>query len=711
MSDRRTAGAILGSLTLALLAVLWLGGAAARPRGLWLGTPGAFALLGVGVGLGAAWMIWRGRLSLGLGMAPVVLALLLGLPLPGVAAVSGPVLLPMLLAVLVLLLAQTPPRLPRALVLPAIFILYAAAAARTQQQVGPEGDEPHYLMVAESLLSDHDLSLESDYTQQRYLAFHDAPLEPHYRVRGKHGEIYSLHAVGLSLLILPAYALGGYPGASLFMALLAALLAGEVRGAVNESLGDEGVAEAAGWITALSPPLLHYAGLIFTEVPAALLVAFALRRKKGLAAGFALALLPWLNVRYAALTVVLLAYGLWHSGEWKERLRLVLPSLASAAGSALYHYWLYGFYDPRRVYGRRPEFSLATLPEGLPGLFLDQEFGLFVYAPVLALALPGFFRLFGRDRPRALAATALVVVAVVTSATWHMWRGGWNPPGRFLVPVLPALALLAAGALGGGLRAGAALLVGWSLWTGLAGAAQPRLVHRDRDGTAPFFRALSGAEEWTRLLPGYVLGEPDRHRLAFVWMGAILLAVPWRRGRATAPRLALATTGLLAAAGVASSLSDARTGGRDAVRLVGRSALAVPGWSWTPKAAAEWGKEQLDWGPLFEPHRHPEGVELGSRLRLPPGAYELRIEAERLNANAPRLELWSDPPRAVGRSVVLVQTEQGWSARFTVAPGDGPLTLRLRGGGPFLLQRVWLEAQPWPADSGQRAVETGRTVR
>ena len=33
----------------------------------------------------------------------------------------------------------------------------------------------------------------------------------------------------LSLLILPAYALGGYPGASLFMALLAALLAREIR--------------------------------------------------------------------------------------------------------------------------------------------------------------------------------------------------------------------------------------------------------------------------------------------------------------------------------------------------------------------------------------------------------------------------------------------------------------------------------------------------
>ena len=83
-----------------------------------------------------------------------------------------------------------------------------------------------------------------------------------------------------------------------------------------------------------------------------------------------------------------------------------------------------------------------------------------------------------------------------------MWRGGFNPPSRFLVPVVPALALAVGAALPRGLTAPAALLAGWSLFAGLGGALEPRLVHRDRDGTAPFFREMSGAEEWTRLLPG-----------------------------------------------------------------------------------------------------------------------------------------------------------------------------------------------------------------
>ena len=197
---------------------------------------------------------------------------------PGWRALSGPPLLALGLAGAVVALAHARPRVSRFVFLPAVLVLYAFVSVRVQVQVGPRGDEPHYLMVAESLLRDHDLSLEKDYAEGRYRVFHDETLEPHYRVRGKGGEIYSLHAVGLSLLILPAYAFGGYPGASLFMALVAALLAREVREMVRSWSASDGLAEGVGWAVALSPPLLHYAGLVFTEIPAALGVAFAMRR-------------------------------------------------------------------------------------------------------------------------------------------------------------------------------------------------------------------------------------------------------------------------------------------------------------------------------------------------------------------------------------------------------------------------------------------------
>jgi hypothetical protein len=611
------------------------------------------------------------------------------------------------LAALVVAMARGRPA-PRRLFFPAVFAIYVVAAARVQVQVGPKGDEPHYLMVAESLLRDRDLSLEADYAEGRYRQFADGPLAPHYRVRGKGGEIYSLHAVGLSLLVIPAYALGGYVAASVFMALLCALVAFETRELVRRWTARDGLAEGVGWAVALSPPLVHYAGLVFTEVPAALAVAVGLRRGRdavswtpatACAVGSALAFLPWLNVRYAPLAAVLMAFALWHRPRSASAAAFLAPAVASAIASALYHHSLYGFFDPRRVYGRRPELSWATVPEGLPGLLLDQEFGLLVFAPVFALALPGLSLIGRRERRGAAVAWALVAVALLTASSWHMWRGGWNPPARFLVPLVPVLAVAVASALARCVSAGAALLVGWSLWSGLLGAWEPRLVHRDRDGTAPLFRAYSGAEEWTRLLPGYVLADPDRHRRAAVWGTALALAALGGRSHATAGRLAAATLALLAAAGVASTVSHGRTGGRDAVRLIGRPALGVPGWIWTGAATARWVPADLDWGPLYEPHRYPSGAPVGHRLPLPPGRYRLVVIAEDLSPGAPTPDLdvrgEGGPP---ARRTRLQRGRAGLAGTFEVRDGDRAVTLLLREGGPLLLRELLVEAQPFGPD-------------
>ncbi|HEY2942561.1 MAG TPA: hypothetical protein VGN09_09020 [Vicinamibacteria bacterium] len=709
----RAAG-VAGWLVVAALLVLASGGAAARPDGWLLGVAGV-PLLAVS-GVAVALVAWRAGIAAGAwatGLAFLPLLLLAGVPVPGLRALSGPPLTALALAAAAAALARGRRLPPRWLLLPAAFAVYAAVATRVQSQVGPEGDEPHYLMVADSLLRDHDVSLERDYAEGRYRVFHPGDLAPHYRVRGRHGQIFSLHAVGLSVLILPAYALGGYPAASFFMALLAALLAREVRETALAWRFGEAAAEAAGWAVALSPPLIHYAGLIFTEVPAALAVAMALRRGRDLSAartadvvllGAALAVLPWLNVRYAVLAGLLLLFAL--TGRPSRRVvAVVLAFVAAAAvGLAVYHEALYGFWDPRRVYGRRPELSLATVPEGVPGLLLDQEFGLLVYAPVFALAFPGCALLFGRSRRGALAAGALIVATLLLAGSWPMWRGGWNPPARFLVPVLPALALGLAASFQRGITSASALLLGWSVWLGLAGGFEPRLVHRDRDGTAPLFRVLSGAEEWTRLLPGYVLPEenPDRHRLALLWAAALGIAAASSLRPGTRPRGAvLAGLGLLVATGTASLLSTHRTAGRDAVRLVGRVALSVPGWRLLRSAGASWASSDLAWGPLYEPHRHPEGAAVGERLLLPVGHYRLDVDGDEVAPEMPPPSLVIRPDGPVpSRSVPMETLDGARVGGFDVRAGEGPVTLLLEGGGPFVVRRIRLQASTFAADSG-----------
>jgi hypothetical protein len=715
MLSRKTLAAVLGACGIALPALLAAGGAAARPGGVWLGVPGVTVAAAVVAGAAGLAVVARQRppLAAAAGLLLPVVLLLAGAPLAGVRALSGPPLAALALAGVALVASAVVWRPHRLLFLPLVFAVLVVAAGRTHARVGPRGDEPHYLMVAESLLRDADLSLERDYGERRYTLFHDAPLAPHYRVRGKGGAILSLHAVGLSALILPAWALAGYAGVTVFMALLAALVALEVREWVRALTAREGLAEAAGWVAALSPPLVHYAGLVFTEVPAALLLSFGLRRGRdaglggggALAVGLAAAALPWLNVRYAPLAVVVLAHALWRNPRLRAAIAFLAPAVASGAGLLLYHKALYGFWDPRRVYGRRPELALSTLGEGLPGLLLDQEFGLLVYAPVLVLALPGLLFLWRRDRRLAGAAVVAVAAVLLTAGTWHMWRGGFNPPGRFLVPIAPLLAVAVALAWDRrGLTAGASLLLGWTLWTGLGGAWDPSLVHRDRDGTAPLFRELSGVREWTGLLPGYVLDEPDRHRLAAVWAIALLAAVPWRTRTATAGRVAVAGLGLALAAQAAATVSRARTDDRDAARLVGRRAVAVPGWRAGP-AFAEWSPGTAGWGPLYEPHRFPDGAEIGRRLPLPEGRYRLVLAAERLGASAPLVAILPDRPGAPVRLSPTREVGGGLEADVEVGPRDRAISLLLKGGGPILLKGLQLSAQPREAESGLSRLE------
>jgi NAD+ kinase len=134
---------------------------------------------------------------------------------------------------------------------------------------GPQGDEPHYLVMAQSLLSDGDLDLRDEFARREYAPFFAGTLQPHTSPRSPAGRIYSVHTPGLAALLLPAYALGGYTGARLFMSALAALTAVLVYRLVRDASVDPAAAAGAWAICALTPPLAFYAVALYPEVPAA----------------------------------------------------------------------------------------------------------------------------------------------------------------------------------------------------------------------------------------------------------------------------------------------------------------------------------------------------------------------------------------------------------------------------------------------------------
>jgi hypothetical protein len=544
------------ALALALPVALWEARVHAAPTdaGLWRGMsdpPGAGRLLlAAAIGIAGAALLRRRPAAV---RRPLLILLLAAAPLVPLftgrglvlLALQGPALVLVASAALAVALVRAaaeagapPARVPGGLLFAAVFLFYALLGTRLPGPAGPQGDEPHYLVMAQSLLSDGDLDLRDEFKHREYSGFFAGTLQPHTSPRSPAGRTYSIHAPGLAALLLPAYALGGHLGARLFMSALAALTALLVHRLVRDVSIHPGAATAAWAILAFTPPLALYAVALYPEVPAALATAAFLilaRRDPGwggaILAAVVASALPWLHPRLLPLAGLGLALTLARRCPWAARVSAAAVFAASLSLLLLFFRSLYGRASLAAAYG--PGFSTdvtpARAPWGAAALLLDRQFGLLAVAPVFVLALAGGAALL-RWRPGDATRAALLGGATfLTGASFSMWWGGACPPARFVVPALPALALALAPALHAR-RDAAAALGGIGLALVAVAADAPRALHNRADGESALLRVLAPALDLDGLLPSFVLGGPQAPLLALSLAAAATLAL-WRGWR------------------------------------------------------------------------------------------------------------------------------------------------------------------------------------
>ena len=175
---------------------------------------------------------------------------------------------------------RTPPWLTRTVRDPHRAPWLAAAVAAAAYLAGawqifpqlPTGDEPHYLVIAQSLVKDHDLQIENNHRRGDYHDYYGGDLKPDYLRRGQNGEIYSVHAPGLSVLVAPVLAVFGYPGVLAFLGLVSAC-ATALTWTATWRITSDAAASWFGWAAvALSAPFVFQSFVVYPDAPGAALV-------------------------------------------------------------------------------------------------------------------------------------------------------------------------------------------------------------------------------------------------------------------------------------------------------------------------------------------------------------------------------------------------------------------------------------------------------
>lgn len=424
-----------------------------------------------------------------------------------------------------------------------VFVLSLVAAQRVSPRL-PAGDEPHYLVITQSLLLDHDLRIENNHERGDYRAYFPGDLRPDYLQRGSDGQIYSVHAPGLPAIVAPAFAAFGYPGVVVFLALLSALGASLAWSAAWRVTGSVAAAWFGWAAVVLSEPFFVQTFMVYPDAPAGAIVMLAIvtllaAREASVgrlvATGAALAILPWLHTRAAFLAAALaiaLALRQQGSGAVKRVAALAAVPAVSALAWFAFFYAIYGTPDPRAPYGGAQQMSLASLPRGIVGLLFDQQFGILPNAPIYLCVAFGFVPLARRAPRVAIEIIGILAPYAIAVAAFQMWWAGYTTPARFLVPTLLPLAIPAAAwfdaARGRVPRvAGAAALALSVLVTAtVAFVDRGALLLNFRDGSSRLLAWLSPVVDLATGAPSLFRSEPTAVvAQAIVWLLAIAAAV------------------------------------------------------------------------------------------------------------------------------------------------------------------------------------------
>lgn len=348
------------------------------------------------------------------------------------------------------------------------------------------GDEPHYLILINSLIDDGDLDVANNYASV-HTGGHDAgrkffrwPLDHHvvwYRQEHRYhwseayetefdrwnrdsignpiptlrsgfpaeltdAKEYSQHSPGLAFLLAPFLApFRGTPLVECAALLATAMMTAAgfvvfcrfIRPYVSSPLE----ATAIGTVAYLGSPLWHYGRTLFVEPYAATLVLCAcaaiLRSNRYWLGGLLLGIVCLLKGPFLFICLPFVAEALWRK-DLRNAIRTALPvsiavGISLAWNKLMWQGWLH-----------MPLLWEQGNPiEGMFFLLFSVENGIVLFAPALIVScccIPLWFRQYRRD---AVVVGSAFLTYFVHIGCYALWHGGYSYSARYLIPVLPLM--------------------------------------------------------------------------------------------------------------------------------------------------------------------------------------------------------------------------------------------------------------------------------
>lgn len=455
----------------------------------------------------------------------------------------------------------------------AVFIIYLLIISGVFAELPqPEGDEPHYLTTAYSILKDGDLQLANNYQEQHFRLWHQGWIQAHTKA-GKNGmsEQYSMHNIGLSLYMVPFLQAGIWFNSAaaihfsirLGMIILASIYIGLLFLLLFKLSSKGLISLGITLLVAFTAPVLFFSYHCFTEIAAALLFTssfYILWRQdspsllKRIVLGLCLGALPWLGVKYLLLAGTFVALWVVKEMEWKLNLKKILavaiPGIILGSLFFIQTYDLFGTFSPSAYYlgadtavtdknivfksaGEDLSQSLNILSKTVLSYFIDQREGLLFYSPWYLLGLAGLISLLiskKKDERKLALWLLLLTIPFIILYGLTGFGGGHSPPSRSLMPILfifiiPAVMLLKKGI--GWLSEVLLLIILVSLAAALALLLNPSFLYHDFHVPASHLLQWisSPALEVNNWFPSINSKHFENWPVSFAWLALIALLI------------------------------------------------------------------------------------------------------------------------------------------------------------------------------------------